>query len=298
MSREIARPVPPPITPETFAQVRAGDKEAKAAIVDQYGRFVHMVANRFARSLPRTTTAIDKDDLVQVGMEGLLKAAEIYDPERGKFLNIASHYVAGRIRSECTSMRSTVRVPSHTRSMVSQVEALDSARYSMRGPSLSDEEIAEMFDIPEKGPALKQGNDRINVNTLRFARLISDHMGSLDRGYAPHQDMSPGNEYILDERAGLGNVTGEPDPTPDSSALVSDIPYFIGEALSRLDSRERQVIERRFGLEDEGAVRTLQEIGDELDISREEVRKIEVHALEKLRRPQIAPRLRTLLDDE
>ncbi len=310
MSHERRGHVPPPITPETFARVREGDKDAKAAIVGQYGRFVQGVATRYARSLPSSAAAIDRDDLVQVGMEGLLRAAEIHDPDRGKFLTIASHYVTGRMRKEITSMRSAVRIPTHTRSMIGQVEGANLARRSRRRPLLSDSEVAEMLDIPEKGSAIKQsgkdskgsakkqdGTDLINVNTIRFARLIGDHMGSMDRGYSPQQDMSTGNEYILDERSGLENVAGGTLPASDSSTLESDIPYIVGEALSHLREEERAVVKLRYGLDEGGEPRTLEEVGLQVGMSRGDVRKMEMHAINKLRQPHIAPRLSSLLDD-
>ncbi len=294
-NEEVVVPHAPVIKATVFERVRAGDVEAKSEIIERYGKFAISVARKAAAKLNRRVNAIDVDDLAQEALIGLLRAAELYEKgARGAtFLTYANFHIRGRIMGHVEDMSSTVRVPRHIRQKINKIERVNWYRRHDRKPLLSAKATAKLVEVDESEVVAHTGS--ITVGTLRFARLISDNMGSLDTGFSPHNDVSPGNDYILDERNSMNSVTGEADIPVDEAAELATLPKLIDEALEELDEREKAILRLRFGL---GGTepRTLEEVGEEFNLTGTRIRTIEAQALAKLRSPWRLHNLVRLLD--
>jgi RNA polymerase primary sigma factor len=122
-------------------------------------------------------------------------------------------------------------------------------------------------------------------------------MGSIDTGFSPHTDTSPGLDYDYDEFSPLRAIyDNDPPPTTEESYDEKDLALRIKKVLSTLSERERAVITMRYGLED-GKPKTLNEIGIVLGVTQERIRQLESKAMSKLQQPARLQPLRGFIDD-
>lgn len=238
--------------------------------------FIYKSANRYAGLVSRYP-GIDIDDLVQEGSLGLANAASKFQASRNaQFISYASKYVKGAVINYVNECLTTVRVPDYQRQKIRTLEAINSERISKRMPVLTTAETAELFSIPESGRF-----DATTAANIGRWMLQTTHMGSLDRGYAPHLDHSLGNDYVVDESSNIESLTGGAVDT------VEDVLYeaekdFLDQVLAVLGEKERAVIELRFGFGSHEP-RTLEEVGNLYGVKKERIRQIEARALEKMR---------------
>jgi RNA polymerase primary sigma factor len=260
--REIAhfQPLPAVKEQELGRRIRAGDEEALQQLVEANLRFVVSYAKRY-RGLGLAFL-----DLIHEGTLGLIEAAKRFDPERGvKFISYAVWWVRQSIFHALSEHSRVFRLPQKMSGQVSKVEALRDLMASELERPPTAAEVAERACLPQK-----------EVETLL---------------------MATGEDVSLSAAIGDGNtefgdtLEQETIPSAELTLIKSSFNAEIQALVAELDEKEREVIRMRFGLDDEEP-RTLQEIGDQLGLSRERVRQIEAKAKEKLRRSRRAQSLR------
>jgi RNA polymerase sigma factor (sigma-70 family) len=270
---------------------KEGDKEALSLLISRHKGFLWQQARR--RAYAYRYNAIDADDLFQEGALAVMQTAETQDDAQDiQFFSRAASKVRQQMTRYIDNHASAVRVPINQRKRLKRIDAFNQARLSRRRPILSREEISQLLNIPVEGTF-----ESTTADLYRRIPLLTTYMGSLERGYSPQSDSSPGNDYVLDERSVQTNVAGQDDKLLEESALK----FCIRDALTRvmldLTTRERDVLELRFGLSGEPP-KTLEEMGKEFNVSRERIRQIESKALAKLRHPLRSQHLRGLADDQ
>lgn len=257
-----------PLTPEEeieLAQrVKKGDREALKKLTECNLRFVVSVAKDYqGQGLPLT-------DLINEGNLGLIKAAERFDETRGfKFISYAVWWIRQSILQALAEHSRIVRLPLNRVGTIGKItkeaEALE--RQHERAPS--QDEIAEGLDM--------------KTNEVSDAIRISRRHHSLN---APFRD---GEKNSL-----IDVISDDSQPMPDYHLMGESLKQEIREALCTLKEREREVIKMYFGIDREYAL-TLNEIGEEFNLTRERVRQIKEKAIRRLRHKSRSRKLRAYL---
>ena len=248
------------------AAARAGDAEARRRLSEANLRLVVSVAKRYAgRGLPFL-------DLIQEGNLGLMKATEKFEPDRGfKFSTYATWWIRQAITRAIADQGRTIRIPVHLVESINRVKKMSGELLRKNGREPTPEMIAVRLDMePER---------------VRELLLLAQEPVSLETPVGEEEDAHL-EDFIQDEEAGV----------PVDEAGRQMLRRELMNVLKSLTPREERVIALRFGLED-GRARTLEELGQEFNITRERVRQIEAKALRKLRHPSRAKRLRDYLED-
>ena len=246
-------------------RIREGDQEALQQLVEANLRFVVHYAKRY-RGLGMSFM-----DLIHEGTLGLMEAAKRFDPERNvKFISYAVWWVRQAIFHALSEHARVFRLP---QKLSGQVSRLSAAREKLKGELERMPTIAELAERTALPPAeveqlLLAAGDDVSLSTA-----VGDD-GGLELGDTLEQDSVPSAEVEM---------------------IRSSFERRIQGMVSGLDEKEREVIRMRFGLDGEEP-KTLQEIGEEMGLSRERIRQIESRAKEKLRRSREAHGLRGYLN--
>ena len=234
--------------------IRKGDKAARERMIKSNLRLVVKIAHDYAGlGLPLL-------DLISEGNIGLMKAVERFDPAKGgKLSTYAAWWIKQSIKRGLANQAKTIRLPVHLVDKIGKMRraALDLGEKLGRDPT--DIELAEHLDMP--------------VAKVVELRTVGIRPASLD---------APIGE---DDTTEFGEIVGDDDATSPSQMLQDKaLRDDIRELMTKLDDRERLILNQRFGLISDNKEQTLEQIGAKLGITRERVRQIQNIALRKLRK--------------
>ena len=234
-------------------EAQAGNEESRKHMIESNLRLVVKIARRY---MNRGLAFLD---LIEEGNLGLIRAVEKFDPERGfRFSTYATWWIRQTIERAIMNQSRTIRLPIH---VVKEINVYLRAARSLAQQldhEPSAEEIADLLHKPIQDVERMLGlNERIASTD---STIMNDSSKTL-------------LETIPDENA--------QDPT--ESLLADDVHTNVEDCLSQLSDKQREVVERRFGLHGH-SVSTLEEVGKEIGVTRERVRQIQMDALKKLKR--------------
>ncbi len=238
-------------------------KEAKDAFLTANLRLVVANARRYAN-----TSGIDFLDLIQEGNLGLIRAVEKFDWRKGfKFSTYATWWIRQAITRAIADKSRTVRIPVHLHDTLAAVRAAQASLKAELGRDPKPDEIAE-----EAG---------VTVDKVELALSVADTV-SLEQPVG--EDGAQLGDFIEDEDAA--------DPVAITEEM--DVANSLRVSIERLPEREGRILALRYGFYD-GVPRTLEEIGEEFNLTRERIRQLEKLALCRLRHPSFGIREQDLI---
>ncbi len=234
-------------------QAQADVAQAKTEMVEGNLRLVVNIAKKYARA------GVPLQDLVQEGNIGLMRAVDKYDYKRGfKLSTYASWWIWQAITRVIQNQAQTIRIPVHVEGMINRVARAYRGLMRTTGKPPSPEEVAARTGMPKERVMLA-----LEIMERRYTVSLESLIGDGDAHL---------KDFIEDRKI----------PSPEHVLIQKNLAEHTRSVLSTLTPREEKILRRRFGI-GENEEHTLQEVGDELGITRERIRQIQVKTLKKLR---------------
>ena len=238
---------------ELAARIKKGDKKAREHMIKANLRLVVKIARDYEGiGLPLL-------DLISEGNIGLMKAVERFDPAKGgKLSTYGSWWIKQSIKRALANQSKTIRLPVHLVDKISKMRRVAMQLQEEFGREPTDEELAEELQT--------------TASRIAQMRMASIRPASLDAPIGD-DDSNSFSEVVQDENA----------DTPYEMLEDKTVTGMLEEMVKKLDPREATILRYRFGL-DGGSERTLEEVGEKFNVTRERVRQIQNIALRKMRK--------------